>query len=93
MFVVPNERRQDLHRPPTPTPARAPGSVESEPEASNVVLAGEARFVPLSTTACLMLYRLVLGLPVVDDLLRSELDRHPASHVVAEFREHLRRLC
>lgn len=63
------------------------------PEASNVVLSGEARFAPLSNRACLMLYRLVLDLPIVDDLLNSELDRHPASHVVAEFREHLRRLC
>lgn len=62
-------------------------------ESSNVVLSGEARFVPLSSRACLMLYRLVMELPVVDDLLSSELDRHPASHVVAEFREHLRRLC
>jgi hypothetical protein len=57
------------------------------------VLTGEARFVPLSTRACLMLYRIVLDLPIIDDLLSSELDRHPASHVVAEFREHLRRLC
>ena len=65
----------------------------SAPEASNVVLTGEARFVPLSMRACLMLYRLVIELPVVDDLLHSELDRHPASHVVSEFREHLRRLC
>ncbi|TMQ16082.1 MAG: hypothetical protein E6J90_24430 [Deltaproteobacteria bacterium] len=62
-------------------------------ETSNVVLSGEARFLPLSARACLMLYRLVLDLPIVDDLLGSELDRHPASHVVAEFREHLRRLC
>jgi hypothetical protein len=60
---------------------------------SNVVLHGEARFVPLSTRACMMLYRLVLELPIVDDLLRSELDRHPASLVVAQFREHVRRLC
>jgi len=63
------------------------------PAASNVVLTGEARFVALSHRACLMRYRLELDLPVVDDLLSSELDRHPASHVVAEFREHLRRLC
>ncbi len=60
---------------------------------SNVVLHGEARFVPLSTSACLMLYRLVLELPIVDAMLHGELDRHPASLVVAEFREHLRRLC
>jgi hypothetical protein len=40
-----------------------------------------------------MLYRLVLELPIVDDNLRGELDSHPASLVVAEFREHLRRLC
>ncbi len=63
------------------------------PGTSNVTLTGEARFVPLSSRACLMLYRLVLDLPVVDDLITSELDRHPASLVVAEFREHLRRLC
>jgi hypothetical protein len=63
------------------------------PDASNVVLTGEARFVPLSARACLMRYHLVLDLPIVDDLITSELDRHPASHVVAEFREHLRRLC
>lgn len=63
------------------------------PEGSNVVLNGEARFIPLSTRACLMLYRLVIDLPIIDDLLNSELDKHPASHVVAEFREHLRRLC
>lgn len=60
---------------------------------SNVVLSGEARFVPLSGRACMMLYRLSLELPVVDDDLHGELDRHPASIVVAEFREHLRRLC
>jgi hypothetical protein len=60
---------------------------------SNVVLSGEARFVPLSTRACLMLYRLTVDLPVVDDILTTELDGHPASLVVAEFREHLRRLC
>ena len=63
------------------------------PEASNVVLTGEARFVALSARACLMRYRLVLDLPIVDDLLHGELDRHPASQVVAESREHLRRLC
>jgi hypothetical protein len=63
------------------------------PADSNVVLTGEARFVPLSTRACLMLYRLVIDLPIVDDLVHGELDRHPASHVVSEFREHLRRLC
>lgn len=63
------------------------------PAASNVVLTGEAQFVPLSSQACLMLYRLVLDLPIVDDLIHSELDHHPASHVVSEFREHLRRRC
>jgi hypothetical protein len=62
-------------------------------DSSNVMMSGEARFVPLSSRACLMLYRLVLDLPVVDDLIANELDGHPASSVVAEFREHLRRLC
>jgi hypothetical protein len=65
----------------------------STPATSNVVMAGEARFVPLSNRACLMLYRLVLDLPIVDDLVSHELDGHPASLVVSEFREHLRRLC
>ena len=65
----------------------------STPASSNVVLYGEARFVPLSTKACMMLYRLVLDLPVIDESISSELDRHPASFVVSEFREHLRRLC
>jgi len=65
----------------------------STPPESNVVLAGEARFVPLSAQACLMLYRLEIDLPIVDELIHSELDKHPASQVVAEFREHLRRLC
>lgn len=65
----------------------------STPATSNVVLSGEARFVPLSSRACMMVYRLVLELPIVDDLITSELDGHPASQVVAEFREHLRRLC
>jgi hypothetical protein len=64
----------------------------STPESSNVTLDGEARFVPLSTRACLMLYRLEIDLPIVDDIIANELDRHPASLVVAEFREHLRRL-
>lgn len=63
------------------------------PRTSNVTLQGEARFVPLSSRACLMLYRLVMELPIVDDLIASELDGHPASLVVSEFREHLRRLC
>ena len=63
------------------------------PLTSNVVLSGEARFVPLSPRACLMLYKLVLDLPIVDDAISTELDGHPASLVVAEFREHLRRLC
>ncbi|HEU0030217.1 MAG TPA: SRPBCC family protein [Kofleriaceae bacterium] len=67
--------------------------VWTTPASSNVVLTGEARFVPLSQRACLMLYRLVIDLPIVDDLINSELDKHPASLVVAEFREHLRRLC
>jgi hypothetical protein len=65
----------------------------STPSTSNVVMSGEARFVPLSARACLMLYRLVLDLPIVDDLVSHELDGHPASLVVSEFREHLRRLC
>jgi len=63
------------------------------PAGSNVVLTGEARFIPLSVGVCLMLYRLEIDLPIVDGLVHSELAKHPASQVVAEFREHLRRLC
>lgn len=65
----------------------------STPASSNVVLYGEARFHPLSPRACMMQYRLVLDLPVIDESISNELDRHPASFVVSEFREHLRRLC
>ncbi len=65
----------------------------STPDDSNVTLTGEARFTPLSVRACLMSYRLAIELPVVDELIASELDCHPASQVVSEFREHLRRLC
>jgi ribosome-associated toxin RatA of RatAB toxin-antitoxin module len=60
---------------------------------SNVRLTGESRFVPLSPRACMMRYRIDLELPIVDEMLHGELDRHPASLVVAEFREHVRRLC
>jgi hypothetical protein len=63
------------------------------PATSNVILQGQARFVPLSMRACLMQYSLVLELPIVDDVISHELEGHPASLVVAEFREHLRRLC
>ena len=73
--------------------AKALVTTWTTPTTSNVVMSGEARFIPLSSRACLMMYRLVLDLPVVDDGIAAELDRHPASLVVAEFREHLRRLC
>ena len=63
------------------------------PDGSNVVLHGEARFTALSMRACLMRYRLVIDLPIIDDLILRELDHHPASQVASEFREHLRRLC
>ena len=63
------------------------------PRDSSVVCSGEARFVTLSNRACLMMYRLTIELPIVDDLIAAELDGHPASLVVSEFREHLRRLC
>jgi len=63
------------------------------PGTSNVVLQGQARFVPLSMRACLMQYSLILELPIIDDMISNELEGHPASLVVAEFREHLRRLC
>jgi hypothetical protein len=63
------------------------------PSTSNVVLTGSARFIALSARACLLMYRLEIELPIVDDLLAAELDCHPASQVASDFREHLRRLC
>jgi hypothetical protein len=65
----------------------------STPEGSNIVLTGEAQFIPLSANACLMLYRLIMDLPIVDKLTQRELETHPASHVVAEFREYVRWRC
>lgn len=62
------------------------------PDRSNVVLTGEAHFAPLSARACLMLYSLVIDLPIVDEPIGGE-DMHPASRVVFEFREHVRRHC
>jgi hypothetical protein len=62
------------------------------PSSSSVLLQGETRFLVLSQRACMMVYRLLIDLPVVDDLISAELEGHPASLVVAEFREHLRRL-
>jgi uncharacterized membrane protein len=61
------------------------------PDGSNVILTGEARFVPMSLQSCLMHYRLIIDLPIIDKVIQSELDTHPASQVVAEFREHVRR--
>lgn len=62
------------------------------PDGSNVVLTGEAHFAPLSAQACLMLYKLVIDLPIVGERISSE-HMHPASQVVSEFREHVRRHC
>ena len=71
-----------------------PGLVVSwcTPATSSVLVSGEARFVSLSTQACLMSYRLVMDLPLNPDFSHSLYDGHPASAVVADFREHLRRI-
>jgi hypothetical protein len=62
------------------------------PESSSVVLAGEARFLPLSPRACLMVYRLAMELPLSAGWSDPSYEGHPASAVVADFREHLKRL-
>ena len=62
------------------------------PETSSVVLSGEARFLPLSARACLMVYRLAMELPMSVGWSDPSYEGHPASSVVADFREHLKRL-
>lgn len=62
------------------------------PESSSVLLTGEARFLPLSTRACLMVYRLAMELPLAVGWSDPAYEGHPASSVVADFREHLKRL-
>ena len=62
------------------------------PESSSVLLTGEARFLPLSTRACLMVYRLAMELPMPVGWSDPAYEGHPASSVVADFREHLKRL-
>ena len=60
---------------------------------SSIVIAGEARFLPLSARACLLVYRLSMEIPMVAEWSDSAYECHPASAVVADFREHLKRLC
>jgi hypothetical protein len=62
------------------------------PESSSIVLSGEARFMPLSARACLMVYRLAMELPTSAGWCDPTYEGHPASSVVADFREHLKRL-
>ena len=62
------------------------------PESSSVLLTGEARFLPLSARACLMVYRLAMELPMSAGWSDPHYEGHPASSVVADFREHLKRL-
>jgi hypothetical protein len=57
---------------------------------SNMILSGEARFVHLSNRASLMLYRLDVDQPVGQ--WDESQDGNLASAVVADFREHLRRI-
>jgi uncharacterized membrane protein len=53
-------------------------------------VSGEASFVPLSADACLVSYTVSLELPV-GPWADEGYEQHPASAVVAWFREHLRR--
>ncbi|MEZ4368117.1 MAG: hypothetical protein R2939_17820 [Kofleriaceae bacterium] len=59
---------------------------------SRIQLAGEARFLPLSPRACMLVYRLSIELPIVAEWADSSYEGHPASAVVADFREHLKRM-
>jgi ribosome-associated toxin RatA of RatAB toxin-antitoxin module len=60
---------------------------------ASVVLAGEARFISLSARASLMVYRVRMEFPMPLTWSHPAYDGHLASAVVADFREHLRRLC
>jgi hypothetical protein len=60
-------------------------------DSSSVLLTGEARFLPLSARACLMVYRLAMELPMQVGWSDPHYEGHPASSVVADFREHLKR--
>ncbi len=64
---------------------------DSEGDGS-MVISGEARFLPLSPRACMMVYRLTIALPTSAEWIDHHYDGHPASAVVADFREHLKRL-
>ena len=61
-------------------------------DSSVVLMTGEARFLPLSARACLMVYRLTMDLSLAVQWSEAGSDGHPASSVVADFREHLKRL-
>ncbi|MCE9577717.1 MAG: SRPBCC family protein [Deltaproteobacteria bacterium] len=59
------------------------------PAGASAQVNGEASFVPLSATACMISYTVSLEVPVgpwADD----GFEQHPASAVVSWFREHLR---
>lgn len=64
---------------------------ESQGDGS-MVISGDARFLPLSPRACMMVYRLTIALPTSAEWIDHHYDGHPASAVVADFREHLKRL-
>lgn len=64
----------------------------STDDESSVRIKGDVRFLPLSPRACMMVYRLAMQLPTSGDWADRHYDGHPASAVVADFREHLKRL-
>lgn len=62
------------------------------PEGGSVRIAGDVRFGPLSSRACLMHYRLSLELPVHGEWANASFGGNAAAAVASEFREYLRNL-
>jgi uncharacterized membrane protein len=64
----------------------------STADGATVQIAGDVRFRPLSSRACLMHYRLTLDLPFDSEWDNASFRGNAAAAVASEFREHLRRI-
>jgi hypothetical protein len=62
----------------------------STPEGGSVLIAGDARFTPLSAKACLLHYRLTMELPFDGEWANASFTGNAAAAVASEFREYLR---
>ena|SRR5688500_9672673 len=63
----------------------------STPEGGSVLIAGDARFTPLSARACLLHYRLSLEMPFDTEWANASFGGNAAAAVASEFREYLRK--